>query len=113
MKKKETSRIQSAEMKFLGSMLGKTRRDRIRNVEIRRTLDMTSMEQQMIERRLRWYVKRMDRERIPGKMYEMEMAGRRPKGRPRHRYRDTIKNDVHRKVGNWELGRKRGPREIQ
>jgi hypothetical protein len=38
MKNKEESRIQAAEMRFLRSMIGKIRRDRIRNETIRNTI---------------------------------------------------------------------------
>lgn len=43
----------------------------------------------------------MDGERLPKKMYEMKMQGKRPKGRPRYRYSDVIKSDVEKKQGDW------------
>ncbi|KAI5734314.1 hypothetical protein M8J77_004982 [Diaphorina citri] len=104
MRKKDNTRMQAAEMKFLRSMVGKTRRDRIRNIDIRKMVDIESLEEKMRERRLKWYghVMRMNDERLPKKVYDMEMEGTRPKGRPRYRYEDTIKFDVGKKQGNWE-----------
>ncbi|KAI5715485.1 hypothetical protein M8J77_016861 [Diaphorina citri] len=103
-RKKDNTRMQAAEMKFLRSMVGKTRRDRIRNIDIRKMVDIESLEEKMRERRLKWYghVMRMNDERLPKKVYDMEMEGTRPKGRPRYRYEDTIKFDVGKKQGNWE-----------
>uniref|UniRef100_A0A8D8UV89 Endonuclease-reverse transcriptase n=1 Tax=Cacopsylla melanoneura TaxID=428564 RepID=A0A8D8UV89_9HEMI len=102
MRKKDINRMQAAEMKFLRSIAGKTRRDRVRNTDIRRTLKIECLEETMRNRRLRWFghMKRMSSERLPRKMYEMEMEGVRPRGRPRYRYRDTIKSDVERKGEN-------------
>ncbi|KAI5754231.1 hypothetical protein M8J77_006965 [Diaphorina citri] len=104
MRKKDKSRIQAAEMKFLRSIAGKTRRDRIRNDDIRRMLQMESLEERMRKGRLRWYghMKRMNCERLPKKMYEMRMEGMRPRGRPRYRYSDVIRADIQRKQGNWK-----------
>ena len=104
MKQREMSRMQVAEMRFLRSMVGRTRRDRIRNEEIRKTIqNIESLTDKITQRRLRWYghVKRMDKERLPRKMHEMKMVGTRPKGRPRYRYYDMIKSDITRKEGDW------------
>ncbi|KAI5725714.1 hypothetical protein M8J77_019224 [Diaphorina citri] len=92
-RKKEESRIQAAEMKFLRSILGKTRRDRIRNDEIRRTIGVEKLQERIEHQRLRSFghMKRMENNRLPKKFYEYQPEGKRPKGRPRMRYQDMKK----------------------
>ncbi|KAL1446149.1 hypothetical protein WDU94_012366 [Cyamophila willieti] len=96
MQQKEDSRIQAAEMKFLRSTVGKTRRDRIRNENIRSMVGTEKLQDRIERSRLRWYghVKRMDEQRIPKKMFELEIDSVRPVGRPRTRYRKMISIDV-------------------
>jgi hypothetical protein len=53
-KKKDISRIQSAEMKFLRSVKGCTRMDHIRNEEIRTELKMYAIQNKIREYRIRW-----------------------------------------------------------
>jgi hypothetical protein len=71
-------------MKFLGGIMGKTRRERIRNTYIRGELKMDEIQNQIKRSRLRWFghVKRMDEHRIPKRLLEMKISGRRPRGRP-------------------------------
>jgi hypothetical protein len=47
---------------------------------------------------LRWFghVRRIDEHRIPKRLLEMKMNGRRPRGRPRTRWKDQVKRDVER-----------------
>uniref|UniRef100_A0A8D8QQ80 Uncharacterized protein n=1 Tax=Cacopsylla melanoneura TaxID=428564 RepID=A0A8D8QQ80_9HEMI len=76
---------------------------RIRNEEIRRTVQEVSMEEKIMKRRLRWHghLQRMENERLPKKMYNLRIEGNRPKGRPRYRYHDVIKIDIGKKGGCW------------
>jgi hypothetical protein len=75
------------EMKFLREIIGKTRTDRIRNDNIREQLKVDDIKTDIEKNRLRWYgyVMRMADERIPKKMLEMKLRGRRPRGRQRTR----------------------------
>jgi hypothetical protein len=59
--KREESKIQAIEMKFLRLIMGKTKRKRIRNANIREELRMEDIQNQIERNRLRWfrYVKRM------------------------------------------------------
>jgi hypothetical protein len=52
----------------------KTRRDRVRNEDVRKTLNTESLESKIVDRRLRWYghMKRMSEECLPKKMQEMK-----------------------------------------
>jgi hypothetical protein len=53
-KKNDTSRIQSAEMKLLRSVKGCTRMDHIRNEDIRTELEMYAIQGKSTEYRIRW-----------------------------------------------------------
>jgi hypothetical protein len=45
---------------------------------------MEEIQNQIQRRKLRWFVhvKRMDKHRIPKRLLELKMSGRRPRGRP-------------------------------
>lgn len=103
MSEKSWSRIQAGEMKFLRGVVGKSRKDRIRNVDIRREVGVRSLREKIGRNQMRWYghVKRMSEERIPKRMEEMQEEGRRPRGRPRGRWKDGIRRVVESKGGNW------------
>jgi hypothetical protein len=77
-------------MKFLREIIGKTRRDRIRNDDIREQLKVDNIKIDIEKNRLRWYghIMRMADERIPKRTLEMKLRGRRPRGRPRTRWMD-------------------------
>ncbi|KAI5752846.1 hypothetical protein M8J77_021025 [Diaphorina citri] len=102
MKGKDESRLQAAEMRFVRSMLGKTRRDRIRN-EVCRNLAGVEKVQERIERtRLKWYghMQRMENVSIPKQMFNLELNGRRRRGRPRLRWKDMINRDISKRGQN-------------
>ena len=91
-------------MRFLRGILGKTRRDRIRNETIKNTLQIRPVKETMERNKLKWlgHVKRMGLERLPRRALEWTESGRRPIGRPRTRWRDQVKDDVNRRGLQWE-----------
>ncbi|KAL1447116.1 hypothetical protein WDU94_005460 [Cyamophila willieti] len=105
MKTREESRVQAAEMRFLRSMIGKTRRDRIRNEIIRSRVGVDKLQDRIETSRLKWYghVKRINEERLPNKYLEMKMEGRRKQGRPRLRWKDIINRDIVKRNQNPSL----------
>jgi hypothetical protein len=76
-KKKDISRIQSAEIKFLRSVKGCTRMDRISN-EIRTELEMYAIQDKITEYRIRWsaHLQRMDNSRLPKQALQYKPRGR-------------------------------------
>jgi hypothetical protein len=76
--------IQAVEVKFLRGMMGRTKRDRIRNAGIREKEIRMHVKNQIERNRLSWFgqVKRMDKHRIPERVLDMKMSGKSPRGRP-------------------------------
>ena len=102
--KKQVEEMEVAEMKLLRFTMGVTRKDKIRNEHIRSTVKVEWLEMKLREGRLRWYghVIRRDQEYIGRKMMEMELPGKRKKGRPKRRFLDVVKEDME-EVGAKEM----------
>ena len=84
--------------------MGVTRKDKIRNEHIRNTVKVEWLGMKMREGRLRWYghVMRRDQEYVGRKMMEMELPGKRKRGRPKRRFLDVVKEDMG-EVGAKEM----------
>ncbi|KAK3515358.1 hypothetical protein QTP70_018753 [Hemibagrus guttatus] len=87
---------QESELKMLRFSLGVTRLDRIRNEYIRGTAHVGRLGDKVRETRLRWFghVQRRESEYIGRRMLDMELPGRRQRGRPKRRYMDGINEDM-------------------
>ena len=98
-KKVNEKRMNVAERKMLRWMSGVTRRDRIPNMRIRGTVKVAELSKKVQEARLRWYghVLRRDEEVVERRMMDMEVQGRRERGRPKTRWKDCIAGDVREK----------------
>ena len=94
--KKQVEEMEVAEMKMLRFAMGVTRKDKIRNEHIRSTLKVEHLGMKMREGRLRWYghVMMRDQEYVGRKMMEMELPGKRRRGRPKRRFLDVVKEDM-------------------
>ncbi|KAK3561460.1 hypothetical protein QTP86_002812 [Hemibagrus guttatus] len=90
------SELEVAELKMLRFSLGVTRLDRIRNEYIKGTAHVGRLGDKVREARLRWfgYVQRRESEYIGRRMLDMELPGRRQRGRPKRRYMDGINEDM-------------------
>ena len=88
--KRQESRIQASEMKFLRQVKGCTRRDCIRNEDIRRELNVYNMNERLQRYKHQWkeHVDRMGDTRIPKHIRRYKPFGRRSVGRPRGRWED-------------------------
>ena len=76
--------------------MGVMRKDKIKNDYIRGTVKVERLGIKMREGRLRWYghVMRRDQEYVGRKMMEMELPGKRKRGRPQRRFLDVVKEDM-------------------
>ncbi|KAK3570507.1 hypothetical protein QTP86_020082 [Hemibagrus guttatus] len=96
LRKRQESELEVAELKMLRFSLGVTRLDRIRNKYIRGTAHVGRLGNKVREARLRWFghVQRRESEYIGRRMLDMELPGRRQRGRPKRRYMDGINEDM-------------------
>ena len=102
--KRQVEEMEVAEMKMLRFTMGVTRKDKIRNEHIRSTVKVEPLGMKLREGRLRWYghVMRRDQEYVGRKMMEMELAGKRRRGRPKRRFLDVVIEDM-KEVGVKEM----------
>ena len=97
LKKVEEKKMDVAEMKMLRWMVGVTRKDRIRNEYIRGTVKVVEVSRKIQESRMRWYghLKRREGEdHVAREAMELEVEGRRKRGRPKTRWRDCVRGDL-------------------
>ena len=91
--KKQVKEMEVAEMKMLRFAMGVTRKDKIRNEYIRGTVKVEPLGIKMRKGRLGWYgdVMRRDQEYIGRRVMEMELPGKRKRGRSKRRFLDVVK----------------------
>jgi hypothetical protein len=87
--------LQRAEMKHLRRFIGKTRRDKIQNQEIRMTLGTQPLQNKIEQAQLRWFgqLNRMYEGRLIKQVWEARTEGlgkKRPRGRPRRTWNNNI-----------------------
>ena len=100
--KKQVKKMGVAEMKMLRFAMGVTRKNKTGNEYIKGTVKVERLGMKMSEGRLKWYghVMRRDREYVGRKMIEMELPGKKKRGRPKRRFLNLVKEDM------WEVGAK-------
>lgn len=99
MRKAEQKKMDVAEMRMLRWMSGVTRVDRIRNDYIRGSTKVVEVSKKVQEGRLRWYghLLRRDEDHAGRHTMGVEVQGRRKRGRPRKRWKDCVRGDLHEK----------------
>ena len=72
-------------MMFLRRVEGVTRLDKVRNEDVRRSIGQEAVMGMVKKKQRRWKTKmeEMNGERLVKQVYEEEVTGRRPRGRPR------------------------------
>ena len=94
--KKHEEEMEVAEMNMQRWSMGWTRKDRVRNERIRGLTGVGGLPRKIRQDRLRWFghVKRRDGDYVGKRVMEMEMDGRRKRGRPKTRWMDRVKDDM-------------------
>ena len=98
LKMAQERKLEVAEMRILSWSLGLTRKDRVRSDQVRETMRVAPLHENLREGRLRWFghVQRTDQTYV-GKRVEALEVGRRKQGRPKRRMKDCYENIM--KVG--------------
>jgi hypothetical protein len=88
--KRDAQKLEAAQMRFLRPLLGLTRLDRQRNPEIRNSLKVDNIVEDIKQYQRRWvdHLERMDRSRLPRLAFQYQPRGWRDRGRPRTRWKD-------------------------
>ena len=87
-KKAEERKMQTTEMRMLRWVIGKTRKDRVRNEEVRKMVKVADIAEKMREKRLTWFghVERRDDSYVGKRVQKIEITGKRPRARPSKRW---------------------------
>ena len=90
------NKISVCEMRMLRYCLGVSLEEHRTNESIREEANVTSIADLMKRRRLEWFghVYRREKKDDIKRVYEMQVEGKRRRGRPKHRWADTIKKDL-------------------
>ena len=84
-------------MGWLRRIIGRSKRDKIRNEQTRKDLEAEeTVVERIRRRRLRWYghVRRMEGGRLPNAALHGHVEGERSRGRQRKTWMDNIKEDL-------------------
>ncbi|VDP35753.1 unnamed protein product [Heligmosomoides polygyrus] len=83
-------------MRMLRWACGRTRRDKVRNEDVRAVMKTAPIQLKMRKQRLRWYghVLRRLKDHPTRLALDFEAPGKRPRGAPRKRRKDVIKRDL-------------------
>ncbi|KAK3526422.1 hypothetical protein QTP70_025454, partial [Hemibagrus guttatus] len=110
------SRIQVAEMSFLCRVAGRSLRDRVRSSVTWEELGVEPLLLHIERGQLRWlgHLFRMPPGRLPGEVFRACPTGKRPRGRPRTRWRDYVSRLAWERLGvpPEELEEVSGEREL-
>ena len=82
---RDMTRLEAAEMRFLRSVKGYTRLDRIRSEVVRKELEISGIQDVRSKHKQNWinHLERMENTRLPKHALNYKPRGRRDRGRPR------------------------------
>ena len=92
LQKRHRSKIQAMEMRYLRRIEGVSRLDRIPNEDIRRRLGVEAVLAVADRKKKEWRerIEGMSQERLVRRVFEEDVCGRRPRGRPRKKWIDDM-----------------------
>ena len=92
LKKREEQRLEAAQMKFLGHLLGITKLDKEKYQCIRQKTGAQNTVKEIKQYQEKWqqHVQRMETNRVPKQAIKYKPKGGRNIGRPRKRWRDQL-----------------------
>lgn len=101
--KGQKSKIQAVEMKYLRRVMGVTKRDRLRNIDIRRDLEIQPTLDFIEQRQLSWWghLVRMEERRPVRRIWEARIERYKKRGRPRQTWDKTVAGILERKGTTW------------
>ena len=101
--KKQVKEMEVTDIKMLRFAMGVTRKDKIKNEYIRDTVKVEQLGMKMREGKLRWYghIMRREQQYIGRRVMEMELPGKKKRGKPKRRFLAVVKEDME-KVGARE-----------
>ena len=90
--------VNSTEMKMIRWIQGKTRKDRMRNENVRTDAMVKPITTYVTQIRLSWYglVMRREGTTVAKQVTTMTVGGKRPRGRPILRWMDRVRSDLRR-----------------
>ena len=88
---RDMTRLEAAEMRFLRSVKGYTRLDKIRSEVIRKELEISGIRDVRSKHKQNWinHLERMDNTRLPKHALNYKPRGRRDRGRPMERWQSV------------------------
>ena len=91
------TRLEVAEMRFLRSVKGYTRLDKIRKEVIRKELEISGIQDLRSKHKQNWinHLERMDNTRLPKHALNHKPRGRRDRERPRKRWESVDAETAH------------------
>ena len=95
--RKHIKQLERFHMRALRSIMGIKWQDRVTNLEVLDRASLASIETMVLKAQLRWtgHVIRMEPFRLPRQLLYGELRqGQRPRGRPKKRFKDCIKNNL-------------------
>ena len=96
-KRQHVQKISVAEMRMLRWICGHTRRDRIRNDDIRERVGVAPIEEKLVQHRLRWFghiQRRPPEAPVRSGIISRFESTRRGRGRPRLTWEEAVKKDL-------------------
>lgn len=103
--KNQKSKIQAIEMRYLRRTKGITRKDRIRNQQVREELGVTKSVLEFIEQRqLSWWghLQRLDSKRPVKQIWEAKPDQKRGRGRPKETWDSAVGKILKKKGKTWQ-----------